>query len=373
MKIRVGLIGSGWSANSLAWAFNAAKFSIREEGFPEIELLRAMSRSPAKLESFARQYGFKEWTTDESSFFKGDLDVVVISTPNNTHSAYALKALESGADIIIEKPFAVSLSEAKEVVSRAEKLGRIGAICLVSRFLPASILAREIIARGDLGELREFRAVIAHAKHAYEDTPFEWRMSKKIAGGGVFADLGVHALDLAEHLTLQKITRIWGKTFTAVPERVDPTSKQKVKIDTEDVGFAVFVYEHGSPGTVEASKISPGFEEQMRVEVYGSKGGIKFTLTEPQALYLFRRETQRTEKIVKGFEEIYPWLTWPAPKSFEGWVYSYLILVKHFIDHIAGRQEQQIPTLRDGLRSQELLESFYESSEKGIPVDLSTY
>ncbi|MGC8835745.1 MAG: Gfo/Idh/MocA family protein [Infirmifilum sp.] len=369
MKIRVGIIGSGWSANALAWAFNAVRFSVREEKFPKIELVRAMSRTARKVEAFAREYGFKEWTTSETDFFKGDLDLIAISTPNNTHALYSIKAMESGADIIVEKPFTVSLSEAKDVVSRAEKLGRKGAICLVSRLIPASVIARDMISRGELGEIREFRAVIAHAKHAYEDTPFEWRMSKQVAGGGVFADLGVHALDLAESITSRRIKRILGRTYTVIVEREDPATRQIVKVDTEDVGFALFEYENGAPGMVEASKLSPGFEEQMRVEIHGSRGGVRFTLTEPHTVYLFKRETQRIEKIVKGFEEIYPWLNWPAPKSFEGWVYSYLVLVKNFVDNIAGLNESPYPNLKDGLRSQELLSSFYESAASGKPIE----
>lgn len=371
MKLRVGLIGSGWSAGAVAWALNALRFTVRERGFPEVEMARAMSRSPGKIEAFARQYGFREWTTDESAFFKGDLDVVVISSTNNTHAPYAVRALESGSDIVVEKPFAVSLEEAREVVARAEKLGRRGAICLVSRFLPAAIQARDIISRGEIGEIREFRAVIAHAKHAYEDTPYEWRMNKREAGGGVLADLGVHALDLAEYLTLQRINRIWGRAYTLVKERWDPASKQRVRVDTEDLGFAIVEYESGAAGSVEASKVSPGFEEQMRIEIYGSKGGIRFTIAEPQTLYLFKRENSRTEKITGGFEETYPWLTWPAPKSFEGWVYSYLILLKHFLENVAGIKESPVPDLKDGLRSQVLLDGFYRSSLTGSPVDVA--
>ncbi len=370
MKLRVGLIGSGWSANAQAWALNALRFTVREEGFPEIELARAMSSTPAKIEAFARRFGFKEWTSREEEFFKGDLDVVIIASPNNTHAHYSLRALDSGADIVVEKPFTVTVQEAKEVVAKAEKTGRKGAICLISRLLPASVTAREVIARGEIGEIREFRAVIAHAKHAYADTPFEWRMSRDMAGGGVFADLGVHLLDLSESLTGLKIKRIWGRTYTLISERVDPRTGKKVKVETEDVGFAVVEFENNAVGSIEASKISPGFEEQMRVEVHGDKGGLRFSIAEPQTLYVFRRETSRVEKITRGFEEVYPWLTWPVPKSFEGWVYAYLVLLKHFIDNVAELRESPLPTLRDGLRSQILLNSFYESSLKGQQVSL---
>lgn len=370
MKVRVGLIGSGWSANAQAWALNALRFSVKSEGFPEVELARAMSRSPAKVEGFARQYGFREWTTREEEFFRGDLDIVLVASPNNTHAYYALRALESGADVVVEKPFTVTLEEAREVASKAERLGRKGAICLVSRFLPASVLARELVSRGEIGELREFRGVLAHAKHAYPDTPFEWRMSKSIAGGGVFADLGVHLLDLAEYLTLRNVKRLWGRGYTVVEERLDPSTNQRVRVDTEDVGFSVIEYSGGAVGIVEASKISPGFEEQMRVEIHGSRGGLRFSLTEPHTLYVYRREKAAFEKVVRGFEEVYPWLSWPAPKSFEGWVYAYLVLLKNFVESTAGLGESPYPTLRDGLRNQVLLESFYASWARGQPVEV---
>ncbi|QOJ79236.1 Gfo/Idh/MocA family oxidoreductase [Infirmifilum lucidum] len=366
----MGLIGSGWSANAQAWALRALRFTVREDGFPEVELVRAMSSTPSKIESFARQFGFKEWTTKEGDFFKGDLDVVIIASPNNTHAYYASRAIESGADIIVEKPFTVTVEEAREIVSKAKKSRRRGAICLVSRLLPASVVTRELISRGEIGEIREFRAVIAHAKHAYADTPFEWRMSREVAGGGVFADLGVHPLDLSENLTGLKVKRIWGRTYTLVSERFDPRVGQKVKVDTEDVGFAVLEFENGGVGSIEASKVSPGFEEQMRIEIHGDKGGIRFSITEPQTIYIFKRGTSRVEKVTRGFEDIYPWLIWPAPKSFEGWVYAYLILHKNFIDNVSGLRESTVPTLEDGLRSQVLLSSFYESSTKGEPIDL---
>lgn len=369
MRVRVGLIGAGWSATAQAWAVNALKFSASSRVLPELELSKVLGRTPSRAEEFAIRFGFKEWTTREEEFFR-DLDVVLIASPNNTHEHYAVRAFEEGADVVLEKPVATSLEGAERIVRAAEKAGRHGTVCLVSRYTPAVVTLREMVSSGELGEVLEFRGVIAHAKHAYKDTPFEWRMSKEIAGGGVFADLGVHLLDLAEHLTSLKIARLLAKVFTLVEERLDSQSGSTRKVDVEDLGFAIFEYSGKAKGMIEASKVSPGFEEQMRVEVHGDAGGARFTLAEPHTVYLFKRSTKRVEKIVRGYEEVYPDLVWPLPKSFEGWVFSYVLLLKRFFEFLNGHAPDYQPTLREGLRNQQLLEAVYQSSSAGAWVSV---
>jgi len=369
LRLRVGLVGAGWSATAQAWSLNALRFSARSGRLPEVELTRVLGRTASKTEEFARRFGFKEWTTDESGFFR-DLDVVLIAAPNNLHEYYAVRAFEAGAHIVLEKPVATSLEGAKRILDASRRAGRHGAVCLVSRYTPAAVTARELVLNGGIGEVLEFRGVIAHAKHAYKDTPFEWRMSREVAGGGVMADLGVHLLDLAEHLTGLRVSRIYGKVYTLVEERLDPQTGSVRKVDVEDLGFAILEYAGRARGLVEASKVSPGFEEQMRVEIHGDKGGLRFSLVEPHLLYVFRRETRRVERITRGFEEVYPDLLWPLSKSFEGWVYSYMLLLKRFFEFLAGSAENYHPTLEEGVRNQELLEAVYRSSaeDRWVPV-----
>ncbi|ABL78495.1 Gfo/Idh/MocA family protein [Thermofilum pendens] len=370
MRIRVGLIGSGWSASAQAFSLSSLGRVVRRSGFPEVELRVVFSRTPAHAEALARQYGFEKWTTSESEFFGEDLDVVGIASPNNTHYPYALRALERGFNVVLEKPVAFNAREAEEIERYSRRVGRSVAVCLVSRFTPGIQVLRDLVVRGELGDFLEFRGVIAHAKHAYKDTPFEWRMDRSVAGGGVFADIGVHVLDLSEYVTGGRVRRVFGKVYTLVGERVDPATGLKRRVDTEDIGFAVLEYEAGAVGSVEASKVSPGFEEQMRVEVYGDRGGARFSLSEPHVLHLYRRETGRTEKIVKGYEEIYGDLAWPLPKSFEGWVFSYVILYKTFFEYLSGLREDYHPTISDGVRSQKLLDAVYESSSSGKWIEV---
>lgn len=370
MKIKAGLIGAGWSAQAQGWTLSSLNRIVKKKDFPEIELEIVLSRTATHAEETARQFGFKRWTTSEDEFFNADLDLVAIATPNNTHYPLALKALERGFNVVLEKPVALSLQEASEIESYAVKAGRNVTVCLVSRFTPGIQYLYGLLRSGELGDFLEFRGVIAHAKHAYRDTPFEWRMSKTIAGGGVFADIGVHVLDLAEYVTGRRIKRLFGKAYTLIGERIDPATGTRRKVDTEDVGFALLEYGEGQVGSIEASKVSPGFEEQMRIEIYGSEGGARFLLNEPHNLYVFKRKSKSIEKIVKGYEEIYPDLVWPISKSFEGWVYSYVILYKQFIEYLAGLREDYQPTLKEGLRNQQLLDSFYLSSSQGTWIDV---
>jgi len=100
----------------------------------------------------------------------------------------------------------------------------------------------------------------------------------------------------------------------------------------------------------------------MRVEVHGDRGGLRFSLAEPHLVHVYRRETKRVERVARGFEEVYPDLLWPLSKSFEGWVYSYMLLLKRFFEFLAGSAEDYHPTLEEGVRSQELLEAVYRSS-----------
>jgi predicted dehydrogenase len=367
--ISVGVIGTGWSASTQAWCLRTLQFTSK--GFAEkihIKLDSVLSHSIARGESFAKTYGFEHYTDSEENFFRRNLDLVIVASHNYTHRHYTIRALERGSHVVIEKPLATSYEEAQEIVRKAQASGRFGTVCFVARFVPAFIYARSLMSKGVLGSLTMFRAVSAHAKHAYEDTPFEWRMSKALAGGGVFTDLGIHLIDLAEYLTNMRIKRILGKGYIIVSKRKDPFTGQMIEIDAEDMGIALVEMENTSrwlAGSLEASKVCPGFEEQMRIEIYGNEGGLRASLNQPHEVYVFTRSSGNVEKRVIGFNDIYKDLLWPPSKSYEGWTYAYLVLLKGFIEFLANVSDSYSPTLEEGLRAQKILDAYYRSNLQG--------
>ena len=153
-------------------------------------------RDPSAVKEAADRYGWAESATDWRAVIeRDDIDVVDICTPGHLHHDIALAALEAGKHVLVEKPLANSLAEAEAMVAAADAAARRGVLGMVGfnyRRVPALALARELIAAGRIGEVRQVRAAYLQDWLADTPAPMTWRLRRETAGSGALGDLGSH-------------------------------------------------------------------------------------------------------------------------------------------------------------------------------------
>ena len=185
-RLRVAIIGTGRIAND---AHIPALKAL--EG--RVELAAVCSRRAEAAEAMAKAHGFSCWYTDcEHMLQEQHPDLVCVCTSNQSHVPLARLALENGAHVVCEKPLSISYADAKALYQRADECGRALVACQNMRYEPGVLLARDLVCRGELGDV--YYAELTHLRR--RGIP-DWGgfRSKAENGGGCMCDLGVHRLD----------------------------------------------------------------------------------------------------------------------------------------------------------------------------------
>lgn len=187
----------------------ARRFAKEVPAYTQSQIVAVGSRSLGRAQRFiqdnldgqAKAYGsYEELVAD------GDVDAIYVASPHSEHRDHALMALHAGKPVLVEKAFALNAAQAEEVFAEAERLHLFVMEAMWSRFLPHYTAMRDIIASGDLGEVRCIDAV--HAQ--YLDMDPNWRMMNPRLGGGALLDLGIYPVSLIHWL--------WG-----VPDQISAT------------------------------------------------------------------------------------------------------------------------------------------------------
>ncbi|HEY8512729.1 MAG TPA: Gfo/Idh/MocA family oxidoreductase [Cyclobacteriaceae bacterium] len=209
------------------------------------------------------------------------MDFVSIVTPNHVHFGPAKMALENGFHVVVEKPIAFSLQEAKTLKKLVDKTGLILALTHTYTGYPMVKEARNIVASGKLGKIRK---VYSEYPQGWLSTMLEktgnqqasWRTDPKQSGaGGAIGDIGTHAANLAEYITGARITEICAMLNIMVKGRkIDDDSSMLLKFD------------NGASGMLMATQVAAGEENNLNIRVYGEKGGLEWHQEEPNTLIL---------------------------------------------------------------------------------------
>ena len=158
-------------------------------------------RDAAKTEAFARRWGFEEFSIDWRTVVdREDVDVVDLSLPQSLQPEVAIAAAKCGKHIFCEKPMALTVQAAEEMIREAEKANVRHYVNYNYRRSPAVSLAKQIIEEGRIGEIRHWRG--AYLQHWLVDpkAPIGWKLKKAHAGYGPHGDLNSHSVDLAHFL-----------------------------------------------------------------------------------------------------------------------------------------------------------------------------
>ena len=189
-KVKIGIIGTGWIAESHISAY---------KNMPDVEVVAMADLVPGKAEAFAKKFEIENcrfYESDEALLAaEKDLDGVSICTYNGTHASCAINALNAGVNVMLEKPFTVTLDEAVEVMKAEKKSGKILTIGFQPRMSENMKMIKKIVDSGELGKVYYLQA--GGGRRRGIPTPFGTTfIEKETAGIGAVGDIGSYSLDM---------------------------------------------------------------------------------------------------------------------------------------------------------------------------------
>lgn len=374
-ELRVGIIGFGFMGKTHTYGYKTIPLYYNNLPF-KIKLVGVCNRTLQVAQRAQEELDF-EFATDNADdiFSRKDIDIVNICTPNVNHKVSILKAIEAGKHIYCDKPLATNFEEANEICSLLDKKDVITQVALQNRFFPVTMRAKELIEEGKIGRILSFRACYLHSGSVDPNKPIGWKMEKSIGGGGVLFDIGSHVLDLMYYL-LGDYASVFAKTEITYNERPDKLGNL-IKIEAEDAAFLTVKMRNGAIGTIEASKIATGANDELRFEIHGDKGAIRCNLMEPNWLeYYDNTLPEAAYGGIKGFTKIEcvqrfkkPGGDFPASKLSIGWMRSHVHSLYNFLSCVDERK-QASPSFQEGAYIQYVMEKAYESDKTGSWIKL---
>ena len=402
----VGMVGYGFIGKVHAHAHRS--LPLFYDPLPaRTRLVGVCTATPESGRRAMEQAGFAFATQDIADLLtRDDIHIIDICSPNDAHKDALLAALRAGKHIYCDKPLALNVAECEEVCRLARVTDTVQQMTFNYRFAPALMRARELALSGFLGDLLGFRAAYLHAGYVDPARPFSWRLDMARSGGGAIADLGAHVIDLTRYLLASETEgqkgggepedggesrtlavgragefgRIYADLQTVIKERRDPRTGDMRRVDVDDIALANCHLSGGAIGTLEASRLATGVQDELRLELHGTKGSLKFNLMEPNWLDAY--DATRPEAPLggdRGYTRIESATRYAKPyslgatKNTVGWLNFHIHSLYDFVDNIVRHGEGKpfhahSPTFEDGLAAQRVIAACQRSAREGQAV-----
>lgn len=280
-KIKVGIIGCG----KIAQVRHIPEYLA--SGKAEIAALYDLNKE--RTEELASKYGAKACSSIDE-LLSLPLDAVSVCTANITHAEITLKALSAGLNVLCEKPMAMNLSECEALVEAEKNSKGILMIGQNQRLAPAHILAKELMAKGEIGRVISFTTTFGHGgpdTWSIDPGKNSWFFDPKKAVFGATADLGVHKLDLICSLLDDTPAAVSAKLAT-----LDKTYSDGSLIGVDDNAFMILEMKSGVIGTMRASWTFYGSEDNTTV-IYGTEGILRIYADQDYPVVIWKKDGTR--------------------------------------------------------------------------------
>ncbi len=376
----VGIIGFGFMGKTHAYAHRTLPFFYPSFGV-RTKLVGVCTRRAEALEAAQRIGGFEVGVTDHRALLeRDDIQIIHVCTPNDAHKEAVVDALAAGKHVYCDKPLARTAGECGEIVAAVEKFGRgqrlVNQVALQCRFYPATLRAKQLVDEGFLGKIFSFRACYLHSSSINPDKSLGWKLDRARGGGGVLLDLGSHVLDLLGHL-VGPFEKVMADTATHIKQRPLPGSREMVHVESEDIALLLLRTRDGACGTVEASKLATGSNDELRIEIHGERGAMRFNLMDPNWLEVYDvRDPAEPIGGMRGFKRIEtvgrfspPGGSFPGPAMNVGWLAAHVASVFNFVD-CAARGVAAHPDFSEAAELQRVMELAYQSAQRGGWVEV---
>jgi predicted dehydrogenase len=373
-KLRMGMVGGGKDAFIGAIHRHAANM----DGLIEL-VCGALSIDPDIARDSAhslflpedRTYlNFEEMIQRESRLPpEKKMDFLTIVTPNFAHFAPAMMALNHGFHVVIEKPIAFTLDEARQLGKKVKETGLI--LCLTHTYsgYPMVKQARYMVQSGALGKIRKVwveypQGWLSKLSEREGNAQAAWRTDPKKSGkSGCMGDIGTHAAHLAEYVTGLKITHLCADLNIMVEGRA-----------LDDDGNVLLKFDNGAAGVLMASQVAAGEENALKIRIYGEKGGLEWAQHEPNTL-LVKWLDQPTQILRAGanygsYLSAYATLNCRTPGGHpEGYLEAFGNIYHNFAMTLTARldgkepsrENLDFPRVEDGIRGMAFIDNVVKS------------
>ncbi len=380
--LNVGMIGYGFMGRAHSNAYRKVNQFFKLEYQPVLKACAA--RKEDKIKAFAENWGYESYETDWRKLVeRDDIDLIDIGSPNNTHKEIVLAAAEAGKMILCEKPLAMNVAEAEEMVAAVERAGVPNMVWFNYRRVPAITLAKQLVDEGRIGKPFHYRALYLQDWTIAADVPQGgqalWRLDASVAGSGVTGDLLAHSIDTAEWLN-GPIRRVCARTETFVKERVHAETGKVEPVNIDDACMFLAEFANGSLGTFESTRYARGRKNFNTFELNGDRGSLYFDLEDPQYLQYFKyadpKTGQKTEAHLTGWQKIHvtnfehPYMDhWWVPGCTIGYEHTFINALADFLKGLETGTPAQ-PDFRSGLRTQKVCDAVLQSAREGRWVEI---
>lgn len=381
--IGVAVIGAGMAGAAHAAAWRAATTVRRPFEEAEVKLVAIADLYEPLAASVAGRYGYERVETDWRAVAEAkDVDVVSVVVANHLHREIVEALVAAGKHVLCEKPLSDSLEEARAMAELARNADTVVRIGFTFRRAPGLAALRELVENGTLGEVFHLNGRYYADYACSPKAPMTWRF-RGAPGSGALADVGSHLLYAAEFLA-GPIRSVAGAKFrTAITERPLPVGATvghglaEVSNETEPVtnddwaGFTA-EFEHGS-GTLEASRVTPGHPNSLRLEIACRNGSAIWDQENPAEIQLHLNDEQtsqyngfRTVKLGPGQPYVAEGFAMAAPGIGFGQNDGFIFQARAFLEEVVGLEEPDAwphnATFDEGLRNMEIIEAVASSA-----------
>ena len=343
---------------------------IYPDSAADFQLVGVCMRSEEKARRAADEAGCpKAYGNYEEVLADEEVSIVDLVTPNHLHLGMIEQALRAGKHVLCEKPLSVTRGEAEAIVEAAQSSRTSLGMIFNYRFVPALLKAKEMMDRGLLGRIYNFRGEYYHTGYQNPARPLTWRMDFSKSGGGALVDMGVHVIDLARYL-LGDFDSVQAATETYISERpLEKGSDRTGKVTVDDAAWMNVRMKNGAMGSIEVSRFATGTLDDLNLAVYGEKGALRFSLMDANFLYWFDSSVHSPGPGMLGWQRLetgqgYPGAKIPNPRSIVGWTRFHAENLHRFIRAVKDGASFS-PNELDGYEAQAVLEAAYESAETG--------
>lgn len=371
-RLGMGLVGPGFVG---AHHIDA----VRRLGFVDVVAVAASSDASARARAATlgvpAAYGHYEALVADPA-----VDVVHVTTPNALHGAVIDAALAHGKHVVCDKPLATTAAEARRLLQAATAAGVVHAVTFNYRGNPMVQDARARVAGGDIGPVH-----LVHGHYLQdwllEDTDYSWRLDPSQGQSSAMADIGSHWCDLAQHVTGQRIEAVLAQLSTVVASRIKPGAAvpafgasgdtgTRVDVTSEDLGSVLLRFSGGATGVVTVGQVCAGHKNDLRLEVSGRAGSIRWEQEHQNTLWIGARRQANT-LLSKD-----PSLVGPEAQRYtrlpgghqEGWADAFANVMRDIYGAIADPTAPRPPamaTFADGVASACLVEAVLQSHAAG--------
>ncbi|MBE9662852.1 Gfo/Idh/MocA family oxidoreductase [Mucilaginibacter myungsuensis] len=318
----------------------------------------------------SRAYGSYQELIEKELQLPEDVRVQVISivTPNHVHFAPTKLALESGFHVVLDKPMTFSLAEALDLEKVVASSGKL--FCLTHTYTgyPMVKQAKQFIAEGKLGKIRKAyveypQGWLSEFSESTGNKQAAWRTDPTQSGiAGAMGDIGTHAFNLLEYVTGQKVTKLCADINVVIDGRL-----------LDDDGAILLKLENGASGTLMATQIAAGEENNLRIRIYGEEGGMEWQQADNNTLQI-KWLHQPTEIYRTGAEYngTFAQHNFRVPPGHpEGYLEAFANLYRNFAECVeasiegkeASVESKDYPGIEEGVRGMAFIETVIASGK----------